>query len=491
MRNKLLLAMLLCAPFVSAQSGKTDRVAGIVVNASTGAPLARVQIHLRREPDGQSWGAMTAPDGHFSITGMPPDSYTLQIERAGFSVPFDLPEELEIGAADNANLHFALTPDGAITGRVLDADGHAVEDVELRAEPDFASADSPRALTDANGNFRLGGLSPGPYHLLAVPQNTWSPPEQRTDGTTDMQDAPTWSHAIQVSSGNEAGGIEIHLTRLPIAGVSGRIENPPPNAANTELLLESRDNGERTTGGVKPDGSFHLWRLYPGDYELRAVWQTPDGATIQSAPAGFHIADKNVDGIRLHPAAPMTVTGHIVFDDDAARPQHGVVTKIVLLNAGLRTNAVTADVRPDGSFEIPNVPPGRYRPVLTWSGAYADSSLLDLTNGPPAAPSGDLTIHASSAVGSLTGTTEPGLAVILILDGPGSLPRVTDAAPNGSYSFRSVTPGKYRIVAVPQAERDAFLDRAADYRDLTDPISIAPRQNVARNLQPRKLTGRP
>lgn len=485
MRSKLLLALLLSAA-AFAQTEQSDRVAGIVTNATTGAPLARVQIHLRREPDAQSYGAMTTSDGHFSITGVPPGSYTLQIDRAGFSVPADLPEEIEVAAAGTANLHFALTPDGAITGRVTDADGHPVENVALRAEPDFESADSATALTDAAGNFRLGGLAPGQYRVLALPQNSYAPPEQRTDGTTDAQDAPTWRDPVQVASAGETSGIEIHLARVPVVGVSGRIENPPPNATSTELLLESRDNGQRTTGGVKPDGTFHLWRLYPGDYELRATWLTPDGATIQSAPAGFHIEGKNVEGLRLHPAAPMTLTGRIVFDDDAARPQHGAVTKIVLLSAGLRTSAVTADITPDGSFEIRNVPPGRYRPTLTWSGAYADSPLLDLTNG---APTG-LTIHASSAVASLTGATEPGASVILMLDGPGDLPRVTDANPSGAFSFHSVAPGNYRIVALPQAERDAFLDRASDYRDLTDSLTIAPRQKVNRNLQRRNLTGR-
>ncbi len=479
MRNKILFALLLCAPLVSGQSEKTDRVAGIVVNAATGKPLARVQIHLRGEQDAQSYGAMTTTDGRFSIAGVPPGSYFLKIERAGFAVAPDLPEEMEIGAEDTANLHFALTPEGAITGRVTDAAGQPVEDVEIRA-------DSSSARTGANGEFRIGGLAPGRYRLRAIPQNTYTPPEHRSDGSTDVQDAPTWSRPVQVASASETAGVEIRLARVPIVGVSGKVENAPPNAAHTQLLLESRDNGERTTDGVKPDGSFHLWRLYPGDYELRAIWQLPDGSALRSAPAEFHVEGPNsIENLRLHPAAPMTVTGRIVFDDEAARPVHGAVTKIVLLDAGIHTSAVTADVTPDGAFEIPNVPPGRYRPALTWSGAYADAPLLDLTTPPPAA----LTIHASSAVASISGTTEPGAAVILTLDGPGSLPRVTDANPNGAFSFHSVAPGAYRIVAIPQAERDAFLDRAPDYRDLTEALTIAPRQKLTHNLQPRDLTG--
>ncbi|HEU5021112.1 MAG TPA: carboxypeptidase-like regulatory domain-containing protein, partial [Bryobacteraceae bacterium] len=205
MASKLLLALLFCgAAFAQAEKG--DRVAGEVVNAATGKPLARVQIHLRREPDAQSYGAMTNADGRFSITGMPPGPYSLRIERAGFSVPPDLPEEIEIGEADTSNLHFALTPEGAITGRVTDAAGQPVEDVELRAESNFAGSDS-RARTDASGQFRMGGLAPGQYRLRAIPQNTWTPPEQRTDGTTDVQDAPTWSRPIQVASARETSGI--------------------------------------------------------------------------------------------------------------------------------------------------------------------------------------------------------------------------------------------------------------------------------------------
>jgi hypothetical protein len=487
MQIRFLLALLLCAAPAFAQSEKADRVAGDVSNAATGKPLARVQIHLRREPDGQSYGAMTTPDGRFSIAGMPPGSYTLKIERAGFAVPPDLPEEMEIGAADASNLHFALTPEGAITGRVTDAAGQPVEDVELRAESDFAATDSD-ARTDANGDFRIGGLAPGQYRVRAIPQNSYAPPEQRTDGTTDVQDAPTWSRPVQVASAQETSGVEIRLARVPIVGVSGKIENPPPNAASARLLLESRDNGQRTSGGIKPDGSFHLWRLYPGDYELHAIWQLQDGTIVRSAPAEFRIEGAtSIENLRLHPAAPMTVTGHVIFDDEAARPAHGEVTKIVLLDAGLHLAAVTANLTPDGAFQIPNVPPGRYRPTLTWNGAYADGPLLDLTTAPPA----DLAIHASSAVASISGTTEPGDAVILTLDGPGSLPRVTDANPDGAFSFHSVAPGPYRIVALPQAERDAFLGRPTDYRDLTSALTLAPRQKLTQTLQPRHLTPRP
>jgi hypothetical protein len=488
MASKLLFTLLVCAAAAFAQSEKADRLAGEVVDAASGKPLARVQIHFRREPDGQSWGAMTTPDGRFSIAGVPPGSYSLKIERAGFAVPPDFPEEMEIGSDDNSNLHFALTPEGAITGRVTDAAGQPVEDVEIRAESDFASPDSSRARTDANGEFRIGGLAPGQYRVRAIPQNSYAPPEQRTDGTTDVQDAPTWSRPVQVASAQETSGVEIRLARVPIVGVSGKIENPPPNAVSTELLLESRDNGQRTSSGVKPDGSFHLWRLYPGDYELRAIWQLQDGATVRSAPAEFRIEGAaGVENLRLHPAAPMTVTGHVIFDDEAARPAHGAVTKIVLLDAGLHLAAVTADLTPDGAFQIPNVPPGRYRPTLTWSGAYADAPLLDLTTAAPA----DLTIHASSAVASISGTTEPGDAVILTLDGPGSLPRVTDANPDGAFSFHSVAPGACRIVALPQAERDVFLGRPADYRDLTQALTVAPRQKLTQTLQPRHLTGNP
>jgi hypothetical protein len=499
MRSSALAALLLCAACAVAQENaqpeKLETVAGVVVDAATGAPLPRVQIHLRLEPGGQAYGAMTAPDGRFAITGMPPGAYSLTVERAGFSVPPDLPPEMTVGGGTTGNLHFALTPEGSISGRVTDADGQPVEDVELRAESDFVSADSPRATTDATGKFRLSGLAPGPYRLRAIPRNTYSPPEQRTDGTTDVQDAPTWypgalafrqSRPIQVASGNETSGIEIHLARVPIVGVSGKVENPPPGAAGAELHLESRDGGERTTSGIKPDGTFRLWRLYPGDYELRAVWLTADGATIRSAPAAFRIEGSSVENLRLHPAAPMTVAGRILFDDDAARPPHDAIAKLVLMNAGIHLGAITADIAADGSFEIANVPAERYRLSLTWSGAYVVSPLLDLTAGAP----GELQIHASAAVGSVSGATEAGSTVILSLDGPGSLPRVTEANPDGLYSFRSVPPGAYRIVALPGAERDAFFDRAQEYRDLTDAIAIAPRQNVSHDLPRRTLTAR-
>ena len=91
---------------------------------------------------------------------------------------------------------------------MTDAAGQPVEDVEIRA-------DSFSAVTNANGEFRIGGLAPGQYRLRAIPQNSYAPPEHRSDGTTDVQDAPTWSRPVQVASANETSGIEIRLARVP------------------------------------------------------------------------------------------------------------------------------------------------------------------------------------------------------------------------------------------------------------------------------------
>ncbi|MGD0201028.1 MAG: carboxypeptidase-like regulatory domain-containing protein, partial [Bryobacteraceae bacterium] len=69
-----------------------------------------------------------------------------------------------------------LTPEASVVGRIVDEDGDPVGDVNVRL---FRYSYAPRARrvqrfvgseTDAAGAFKLNGIAPGRYYLVAVPQ---------------------------------------------------------------------------------------------------------------------------------------------------------------------------------------------------------------------------------------------------------------------------------------------------------------------------------
>ncbi len=91
----------------------------------------------------------------------------------------------ELWAAEGAYLHatapghigallprantFVLLPESTITGRVIDAAGRPVEGARVAHRSMGPSFGFPRdaTRTDAEGRFRLGGLTPGTYRLIA------------------------------------------------------------------------------------------------------------------------------------------------------------------------------------------------------------------------------------------------------------------------------------------------------------------------------------
>src|SRR5215831_3755386 len=89
-RNKLdasmLLAVCSCMAIAVAQSpsrSEPGSLTGIVSNSVTGNPVVRAHVTLQSYPN--VYGAMTTVDGRFSITTIVPGSYSLLVERRGYS----------------------------------------------------------------------------------------------------------------------------------------------------------------------------------------------------------------------------------------------------------------------------------------------------------------------------------------------------------------------------------------------------------------------
>jgi hypothetical protein len=213
----------------------------------------------------------------------------------------------------------------------------------------FVAGVNPIALadqvsSDGEGRFRICGLRPGKYLVRALfrdsnlVQDYLMPPEIRTDGTKEAHYSPTFyggtltvagSARVRVPSGGEASGIEIKLVRTPVISLSGRVGGFPAGAGR--LHVEVRLPGERvnwTTVAVKSDGTFHVWKVDPGEYTLAAVGSLK--GQPESAPVKVEVARKNIENLKLPYLAPVAVPGMVRYLDEGARwarykgpPGHG------------------------------------------------------------------------------------------------------------------------------------------------------------------------
>ncbi len=155
---------------------------------------------------GVQYGAQTTDEGKFSIAGIAPGSYSVSGERVGFAGGR---ARVALKADDKkSDLEVKLTPVGAITGRVTDAEGEPVERASVIAE----GAEKKESSTDENGQFRIGGLAPGKYRVKASYESSmyrfyFMRPEIRADGTTEALNATTYYPGVLTAK--QAGKVEV------------------------------------------------------------------------------------------------------------------------------------------------------------------------------------------------------------------------------------------------------------------------------------------
>jgi len=120
--------LLACSFLVPAEGGA---VRGVVVDAQSAEPLARVRIQLT----GTAFQTITDEEGRFAFPTLPPGDYVLQVSTVGYRL---VKRNFTLGADDAKEFEVILSPD---TFRHTDS-------VEVRADPfDLVRQDSPSQLT--------------------------------------------------------------------------------------------------------------------------------------------------------------------------------------------------------------------------------------------------------------------------------------------------------------------------------------------------------
>ncbi len=527
MRSHRSIAVLAAAFMMLATSSllhSSDELAdltGIVTNSVTAEPIARAHVRLAGPPidedTRQNYAATTGADGKFSIGKLAPGLYFVQVDRVGFTMLRSnagaSQNQVQIQPGDQQReVSLKLAPWGSISGRVLDADGEPIAEATVRAEQN-RGGDS-QAETDERGRFRIGMLSPGKYRLKVVTEEDSLPPEIRTDGTKEIHYATTYypgsldknsAARIEVQPGSEIPGIEIKMIGVPIVGILGKVVGIPEGAKNVRVSTGTSGNE------VAMDGSFALWRLDPGHYNLIASGQTPNGRDFQTEWADVDVGSSNVDDVELRvvPAAPLI--GHLEFEDEIAKQiLHPAAASKTAPEATSQTPAQLAlenlmgnsgengtKIAADDSFRLDDVVPGKYCVRLMGTeGAYiksmhfAESNIngatLDLSHG-VTAPS-ELILSVSSAMGSVSGIVhdkagEPAAgANVALADAEveqidmGRI-FVTKTDTDGAYSFNTLQPGKYRLAVADPFDLEQLTDD-----DSAETIEIQAAQTTSKDL---------
>ena len=525
-----LLVSALCSSQVAPPQGPTFSAHGRVVEDPSGKPLRKVDVRFFRlsgEPNNEEHSTTTDADGSFEIDNLKPGRYRVVLDHVGY-VPVEKHSRFGISlnlhsAEDAKALLLHMQAAAVITGKIVDNDGDPIPNASVQAMPPGPGrirtvALGASASTNDLGEFRLSNLRPGKYLLMvtAIGRARVSRPvvPQKDSSKATFNYVPTFYPGTLDKT--QAVALELHpgeetpVTFSPLESQTFSIRGTvakPAGAMVVQLFLravEGPDTQQNTS--VAEDGSFEFHELLPGMYaayliamDTSAITEVQQGRTpqLQMIRLGhpLEITNANLVDVRLAPEAPGRVRGRFRMDkgQNIDWTQLGISLTPAdftsqLISSGMPSTFSVAQVKPDGSFDFPNVVAGEYRVNVTSNSPalqdYFTKSInldgKDVADTGFTASGGSYTLDI--VVGSQGGTIEgtvvdtknnpvPDVTVISVpnterrkrLDLFGHA--MTDA--QGHFRLRGLVPGEYTVLAWEEIDEDAqdpdvlktYLDR--------------------------------
>lgn len=343
-------------------------------------PAAGVMVGLRRtdnmNPFESLGKAITDQDGVYRIPNVAAGSYYVVASTPAYvsSAANYAPKTVVVGEDENVeDVNYSLVRGGVITGKVTDADGRPVIQMQvdillaelLDKQPATRQAyPMYTGTTDDRGVYRIFGLAPGKYKIAAGRSDDFASfaPSKRAYKQVFHPDVSDVAKAtvVEVSEGSEAKDVDITLGRtMQTFSVSGHVINsdtglPVPNVRYglTRIIGE---RSEYANSSIVSDsrGDFVVEGLLPGKY---AIAQFSDGANeLRLETTGFDVVDQDVTDLAIKLAKGASILGAVIFesDDKAARSKlfELQLRGFILIGPGYG-NSFSSMIAADGSFRF-------------------------------------------------------------------------------------------------------------------------------------------
>lgn len=490
------------------QASKTYTVAGVVVNSITGKPVPRALVRLSQ------WGALailTGPDGDFSFDNIPAGVIQVEVTKPGYMRPGRLaaayafygnnrPYRITVGP-DPAKVTLKLEPEAVIAGTVLGNDKDPMEGVQLSVlfsqivEGRRELVRAPRgSTTDEDGNFRIAGLPPGRYYLVAEAARL----SRSILRTKSEQASETYPPFIYFPSSTDIAGAQpldlaagqqleanLSLKMAPGFKVAGIILN----AAGFQQLTPPALGDEVQGAMIGPDrfdartGAFEFHSVPAGTYSLQFGGLNQDGRN--SVVYRKLMVQSNLSDLKLVATQgvdiPMVVRtefthkrppGHCTSTSSSGEVHESDCSDYPAATLNLRSLdsphlQLDSDFGPiNGTYRVRGVGPGSYAVhAHATFGGYIQSlrcGAVDLLRDPLVVPDGGVTdaievvVRDDGATLDVKLRTEkPGQEVaVLVLPDPltRTEPQFHQNTEGNELYVSSLPPGDYKIFAFNAAD---------------------------------------
>jgi len=497
-------------------------VAGSVVSATTGEPIHKASVRLFRLAEGPgsairgAYGATTDSSGSFQARVVA-GRYTMAVTRNGYAQQ----TAGQLGSAkaasiitvacgtDTSGLRFRMTPQGLITGTVLDEDDEPVANAMVEAFDHRAVLPASRirvagsARTDDLGKYRIFGLGAGRYFVraqLAEEYVTLTGPEKQQTIYAPIY-YPGTNHAaaatpLQVTSGQVIEA-DIAMFKVSTVHISGKVRSDYPIGGPPRLTAypgdhPSWDPGERH--GVIADyktGRWDLDGLQPGPYTL--VCDRLDHGVRLGARQVVNVGTKNIDNIDVTLNRYPDLAGKVTIEGGGKVPP-GIRVSLQPRQGRVSMGYPAAEISPEGEFlltaispdlsdlRVSNMPAGYFVKSVIVSGHEVSESGIELGLGGSHHVDIVISLNGATLEGSVSEKEDkpsPGATVVLV-----PVPEhrqlksryyAATADQNGRFAALGIHPGEYTVIAWDSAEP---LDYAAP-----DALEVADKQGQTLKLE--------
>jgi carboxypeptidase family protein len=480
-----------------AQAGQTLKIAGTVVNAITGEPLAQARISIAETKERAKLSSLiTTENGHFEFSEVKAGKYALQGAKRGFiSSAYEQHEQFSTAIVTGAgfsteNLILRLTPMALITGHVFDEFGEPVRKARVALFMEDHRAGMSRIMrlnlstTDDRGFYDFSLLRPGKYYI-SVSAKPWYAmhPVAQSDGsgsaapqispaldvaypTTYYHDATEAESAtpIEVKGGDHLQ-IDAHLNPTPALHLLVRIPQDQQHGISMPMLQKHVfDSTEFVqTDGMHPvaPGVYEVTGVPPGRYNVRGK-NANSGQLEQSSDVELVRDGQELNDSRSEPLGSLKLT--IKNPGAEALPKPYAVG----LQDSRRRMVASMQGEPSGQNTFENLAPGRYT-ILVFSQAQpyavvrtssqAGESAGHFVNVTPGEAQ-EMTAFLAAGIVSIEGVVQKkdkavaGIMVALVPDDPEKhieMFQRDQSDFDGTFIVRGVIPGSYTIVAVEDA----------------------------------------
>lgn len=486
------------------------KIAGTVVNAVTGAALARAKVSVAdTRARMRRIETVTGEGGHFEFAGLPAGKYALEGSRSGYiTAGYEQHEQYSTAIVTGPEfatemLVLRLMPMAMITGHVLDEAGEPVRSAQVRLFIEDHGGGMSRvtptggATSDDRGYFDIGVLRPGRY-FVSVSAKPWYAVYPRTWPAAGGDAGPRVSSALEVAypttfyggatdaegaapielKGGEKAEIDIRMSPVPALHLVFRVPIPAEQTEQGQMnqfrmpILQKRvfDTEEFVQPG-------QMQPVSPGVYEISGIAAGRYDVSIRSVdpnePQQFSEMNLAYDGQDLNTTQGETLGKlkvTVKMPGEEPLPKQYAVglrdarQRVVAFQTGDAGGVASFQALKPGTYGIVFATPGKAYSVARTSsaGGYVAGHEVGVTSGATTEVTAELAGGEVRIEGVVEKNGKPvaGIMVALVPDDPEAhmdLFRRDQSDFDGTFLLQGVVPGRYTIVAVEDAWGFAWL----------------------------------